>query len=175
MRHGGRLFSLLPYAVSAREGLRRHLPRMGEYAERARELAAALDPLAGVRVLPQPPHTNSFRLFVDVDEDRLVEAGLRTAEEQHVALAWNWVGADVPGWSMTELVTGDATLAWPVDEQAAAVDRARRPGSQPLTLLSGRRAPTRARGGRTRAPRRRGRRRWNRPTTRPPAARPPSP
>ncbi len=121
VRHGGRLFTLLPYAVSAREGLRRYLPRMGEYAERARDLAAALDALPGVRVLPQPPHTNSFRLFVDVDDERLVEAGLRTAEEQHVAIALGWAGADVPGWSMTELVVGDATLAWPVDEQAAAV------------------------------------------------------
>jgi threonine aldolase len=121
VRHGGRLFTLLPYAVAAREGLRRYLPRMGEYAERARDLAAALDELPGVRVLPRPPHTNSFRLFVDVDHDRLVEAGLRTAEQQHVALLLGWVGADVPGWSMTELVVGDATLAWPVDQQAAAV------------------------------------------------------
>ena len=121
VRHGGRLFTLLPYAVAAREGLRRYLPRMGEYAERAHDLAAALDQLPGVRVTPQPPPTNSFRVFVDVDQDRLVEAGLRTAEEQHVALLLGWVGADVPGWSMTELVVGDATLAWPVDEQVAAV------------------------------------------------------
>lgn len=121
VRHGGRLFSLLPYAVGARDGLRRRLPRMGEYAERARDLAAALDRLPGVRVGPQPPHTNAFRLFVEVDAERLNEAVLRTAEEQQVSLAWGWADADVPGWSTTELTAGDATLAWSVDEQSAAV------------------------------------------------------
>ncbi len=32
-----------------------------------------------------------------------------------------WEAADVPGWSLTELTVGDATLDWHLDEQVAAV------------------------------------------------------
>ncbi len=121
-RHGGNLFVLLPYAVGARDGLRRRLPLMPSYAARARELAAGLARLDGVRVLPEPPHTNAFRLFVDVPHESLVEAGLRIAEEQSVALVLGWGAADVPGWALTEITAGDATLAWSVEEQVAAVE-----------------------------------------------------
>jgi threonine aldolase len=121
-RHGGNLFVLLPYAVGARDGLRRRLPLMPAYAARARELAAGLSALDGVRTLPEPPHTNAFRLFVDVPHDDLVEAGLQIAEERKVALVLAWEAADVPGWAMTEITVGDATLAWPVEEQLAAVE-----------------------------------------------------
>ena len=120
-RHGGNLFVLLPYAVGARDGLRRRLPLMPEYAARARELAAGLSTLDGVRVLPEPPHTNAFRLLVDVEHDSLLEAGLRIAETQHLALVLGWAAADVPGWSVTEITAGDATLAWSVDEQVAGL------------------------------------------------------
>ncbi len=122
-RHGGNLFVLLPYAVAARDGLRRRLPLMGDYVARARELAVALATLDGVRVLPEPPHTNAFRLLVDVGAASVREASLRVAEEQHVSLAYGWESADVPGWSITEVTVGDATLAWTVAEQADALEQ----------------------------------------------------
>jgi threonine aldolase len=128
-RHGGNLFVLLPYAVAARDGLRRRLPRMADYAARARELAVGLSALDGVRLRPEPPHTNAFQLFVDVGDEHLVEAGLRIAETQHVALVLGWDASEVPGWSRTEITVGDATLEWSTDEQvvalAAQVDLAR--------------------------------------------------
>ena len=120
-RHGGNLFVLLPYAVGARDGLRRRLPRMPEYVARARDLAAGLSRVDGVRVLPDPPHTNAFRLFVDVPHEHLVEAGLRIAEQRKVALVLGWDAADVPGWALTEMTVGDATLDWSLDEQLTAV------------------------------------------------------
>ena len=87
LRHGGRLFLLLPYAVAAREGLRRHLPRMDAYAQRARDLAAGLGVLEGVRVHPQPPHTNAFQVLVDVGHAALAEASLLTMERtRHVGV-----------------------------------------------------------------------------------------
>ena len=121
-RHGGNLFVLLPYAVGARDGLRCRLPLMPAYAERARDLAAGLSAFDGVRVHPEPPHTNAFRLFVDVPHEHLAEAGLRIAEETRTALVLGWGAADVPGWSMTEITVGDATLAWSLDEQVAALE-----------------------------------------------------
>ena len=121
-RHGGTLFVLLPYAVGARDGLRRRLPLMPEYAARARDLAAGLSALDGVRVNPDPPHTNAFQLYVDVPHEALAEAGLRIAEETQVALVLGWDAADVPGWGWTEITVGDATLAWSLDEQLAALE-----------------------------------------------------
>jgi threonine aldolase len=121
LRHGGTLFTLLPYAASARYGLRTRLPRMAAYVGRARELAAALQAIDSVRVLPQPPHTNAFRVFVDVPSEILEETALRTMETDRVALLARWRSADVPGWAMAELTVGDATLDWAVDEQVDAV------------------------------------------------------
>jgi threonine aldolase len=119
-RHGGNLFSLLPYAVAARDGLRTRLPRMADYRARAIELAARVAELDGVRVTPSPPQTNAFRVFVDVDAAPLREASLQTMERDHVDVSGWWAATDVPGWTYTELTAGDATLAWSVDEQVAA-------------------------------------------------------
>lgn len=120
-RHGGTLVTLLPFAVSARRALADRLPLMPAYLARARELAEALDGLDGVRVLPQPPHTNGFRLFVEAPAEALEEAMVHVMETDRVALPQRWRHADVPGWAMTEAVVGDATLAWPVAEQVDAV------------------------------------------------------
>jgi threonine aldolase len=135
-RHGGTLFSMLPYAVGARDGLRRRLPRMAAYGTRARELAAGLDSLDGVRVHPNPPHTNAFRVFAELPVELLDEATLRTMETDQVALASWWRPAEVPGWSMTELHVGDATLEWDLEDQLAAmrslVSATRRLQGQPV-------------------------------------------
>jgi threonine aldolase len=122
LRHGGTLFTMVPYAVAARAGLAQRLARMGSYVARAHELAAGLDAIDGVRVLPQPPHTNAFRVFVDVPHDSVEEATVRTMETDKMALAARWRAADVPGWAMSELTVGDATLDWAIDEQVAAVE-----------------------------------------------------
>ena len=119
-RMGGTLFSLMPYAVAALRGLDRELPRMAEYHERAVLLAQRLE-ARGIRVTPQPPHTNAFRIHVerevaDLDERRVVAMETRA----RAALA-AVVASDTPGWSWTELVVGPATMEWDVDE---AVDAA---------------------------------------------------
>jgi threonine aldolase len=121
-RHGGRLFTLLPYAVAARSGLHRYLPRMDDYVARARELAAGLAERDGVRVHPSPPQTNAFRLLVDIDHEALADASLLTMERTRTALVGWWRAAEVPGWSLTELTVGEATMAWEVDEQLGALD-----------------------------------------------------
>ncbi len=121
-RHGGTLFTLLPYAVAARQGLATRRGRMPTYVDRARELAAGLAELPGVRVLPEPPHTNAFRLFVDAAPERLDLVAIEHMERTHTALTGGWRAADVPGWSMTEVTVGDATLTWPVGEQLEALE-----------------------------------------------------
>jgi threonine aldolase len=120
-RHGGTLFTMLPYAVSARAGLAKRLPRMASYVGRAGELATGLAALDGVRVLPDPPCTNAFRLFVEAPLEALQDANVAVMESDKVALLGWCRAAEVPGWAMCEVTVGDATMDWEVDDQVAAV------------------------------------------------------
>jgi threonine aldolase len=107
-RHGGTLFTLLPYAVAAREGLRTHLPRMAEYHETAVELAKRLA-AAGLRIDPDPPHTNAFRVFTEEAPDDVNERLLHHLETTHELVTPWFVASDAPGWSWTEFTVGSAT------------------------------------------------------------------
>ncbi|ADB33816.1 aromatic amino acid beta-eliminating lyase/threonine aldolase [Kribbella flavida DSM 17836] len=114
-RLGANPYTLFPYAVSARDGLRRVLPRMGELHDRAVELAAELD-RTGFRVFPAPPHTNSFRVYAPRPAEEIELAAVRRMEATRESLVHSWLPADVPGWSWVELVVTPDTLAWRVDE-----------------------------------------------------------
>ncbi|WP_432938709.1 threonine aldolase family protein [Kribbella sp. CA-253562] len=118
-RLGANPYTLFPYAVAAREGLRSVLPLMGDLHDRAVELAVALQ-AAGYLVFPEPPHTNSFRLYAPRPADKMERAAVRRMEATRESLTWTWRPADVPGWSWTELVVTPDTLAWQVDEVAKA-------------------------------------------------------
>ncbi|MEU4395858.1 beta-eliminating lyase-related protein [Kribbella sp. NPDC023855] len=118
-RLGGNLYTLFPYAVSAREGLRTVLPQMGELHQRAVELAEALQN-TGFRVFPEPPHTNSFRVYAPRPAEQMELAAIRRMEATREATAATWQAADVPGWSWVELVVTPGTLQWRVDEVAKA-------------------------------------------------------
>jgi threonine aldolase len=134
-RHGGTLVSVYPQAVAAREGLRTRVDRFGAYAEHARAVALAAAAVPGVRVHPEPPHTNAFVLFVDVDADALREAGLRLAESTGLIALGGVDSAEVPGWAATEFVVGEATMAWSVpdivDVLAGLLASARRISEEP--------------------------------------------
>jgi threonine aldolase len=107
-RHGGTLFTLLPYALAARQGLRTHLPRMAEYHDTAVDVAKRLAD-DGLRVSPDPPHVNAFRLYVEQPADEVNERLLVDLETtREMVLPW-FEPADVPGWSWTEFWVGSAT------------------------------------------------------------------
>jgi threonine aldolase len=121
-RMGGTLFSLMPYAVAGLRGLDVELPRMAGYREHATLLAQRLE-AAGIRVTPNPPHTNAFRIHVEREVADLDERRVLAMEQDHVRLTPPWAASDVPGWSWTELVVGPATVEWELDE---VVDTLRR-------------------------------------------------
>ncbi|HWO13127.1 MAG TPA: beta-eliminating lyase-related protein, partial [Polyangiaceae bacterium] len=73
-RHGGNLVSMYPYALSARAGLAARLGRLGEYHARAQRIAALWRSLDGVRVTPDPPHTNMFHAYFPVAGEALLAA-----------------------------------------------------------------------------------------------------
>ena len=118
-RLGGNLYSLFPYAVSAREGLRTVLPVMGDLHQRAVELSMALQS-EGFRVFPEPPHSNSFRLYAPRAAEAIELSAVERMETTRESICGRWQPADVPGWSWVELVVLPATLEWQVDEIAKA-------------------------------------------------------
>lgn len=118
-RHGGTLWTMLPYAVSALRGLRDELPRMAEYHERAKEMAELLA-AKGIRTFPERPHCNAFRLVVEAPGDVMTERVVTVMERERLTVTPAWRDSDdIPGWSWTEFTVGPATMEWDVE---ASVD-----------------------------------------------------
>jgi len=108
-RMGGTLFGLWPNAASALSCLRRRLPLMPEYLRHAREIAAALRGMAGVRVVPDPPQVPMMHLLLSTTPDRFAAAARRLAVERRI---WTWptaVRTGDPAVQRVELSVGDAT------------------------------------------------------------------
>jgi threonine aldolase len=119
MRLAGNLYTVYPMVLSALDGLRRHLPRMREYRDRARALAACLGALPGVRVWPDPPQTNSFQVHLPVAPECLRAALIDFAGRERVWLGARAAASIWPGHSMVEIVLGDAAEDW-TDAEAQA-------------------------------------------------------
>ena len=119
-RLGGTLFGLWPGAASALSCLRRRLPLMPAYLDRAREIAGAVRNLPGVTVVPDPPQTPMLHLLLRTDADRFTAAARTLAEDG----LWTWERAQPtgdPAVQRVELSVGDATMALPVAEIRHAV------------------------------------------------------
>jgi threonine aldolase len=120
-RLAGNLWTAFPYVLSAQDGLRRHLPRMGEYRERARSLAAALSAslrAEGVVVAPEPPQVNAFQVHLPGDPARVTQAMKDLAARERFWLAGRCIASTRPGLSMFEVAIGDASEDW---DEAQAV------------------------------------------------------
>jgi hypothetical protein len=84
---------------------------MPEYLSHAREIAAALCGLAGVRVVPDPPQVPMMRLLLSTTPERFAAASRRLAVERRT---WTWPAARAtgdPAVLRVELSVGDATRA----------------------------------------------------------------
>lgn len=101
-RMGGTLFGMTTYAVGALLGLRDELPRMGEYADWARSLAAAL-PGRGLRVHPAVPGTCTFEVYADGVADEVNERLLDFMAAERTQLCGPFRQTDDPGTVVTEL------------------------------------------------------------------------
>jgi threonine aldolase len=122
-RHGGALFALWPYAVSALAVLRTRLPRMSDYRQHALALAGALRDLDGVRLVPDPPQTSMFHILLRGDGAAIREKMLTIAAEERI---WTWpdtFSSGHPDWRVVELSVGDATLDFSLAEATDLVGR----------------------------------------------------
>lgn len=125
-RLAGNVHTLYPFVLSARDGLRRHLPRMPAYRERAQAFAAALAAHGaelGWRVAPEPPQVNAFQLHLPAAPDPLRDAMLDVARRDGFWLGARAVASQLlDGGAMVEVVIGDAADGW-ADEEAVAAWR----------------------------------------------------
>jgi threonine aldolase len=117
-RYGGDLPTIFPYVLTALDGLGRHLPRMAEYHRHAVAIAAALGGVAGLTVLPSPPHSNSFQVHFPAAIGAMERAVIAHANEAGTWLFNRFAEGPYPGTTMGELVVGDATLGWTPAEVA---------------------------------------------------------
>jgi threonine aldolase len=130
-RMGGTLVHLSPLVASAAMRFDTRLAVMPALVARAQALAAGLAPLAGLRVNPTPPPTNMFHLYFDAPADLVMNQRDRVAADTGGWLFDRVRPAEVPGWSLTEIVVGDRLLAaddaqvLPAFETLAAALRAR--------------------------------------------------
>jgi hypothetical protein len=85
---------------------------MAAYQEQAATLAEAVRGLAGVEVIPDPPHTPMMHLLFHREAGAVRAAALRIAGEDRVWTFAQLAGTDVPGVCRAELEVGDATLGW---------------------------------------------------------------
>jgi threonine aldolase len=109
-RQGGNLVRLFPYVLSARKALAERLGRIEAYVAHAQAVASALAALPELTILPQPPHTNMFHLFVRGERTALERALLEVAAETGTWLFHPLRPCQLPGHWMTEWVVGDASL-----------------------------------------------------------------
>jgi threonine aldolase len=119
-RMGGTLFGLWPGAASALSCLRRRLPLMPAYLDRAREIADAVRDLPGVAVVPDPPQTPMLHLVLRTGPEEFTAAARTLAEGG----LWTWerpMPTGVPGLVRVELSVGDATMALSTAEIREAV------------------------------------------------------
>jgi threonine aldolase len=84
-RLGGDMARCWPLAIAAERGLDELLPRMPEFADRARKLAALLAELPGVHVVPDPPQTAMFHVHLDASPLAVTVAARQLREELPLA------------------------------------------------------------------------------------------
>jgi threonine aldolase len=134
VRHGGRLYSVHPFLIAAERGLDEVLPRIPELVAHARELGTALTELDGLEIVPDPPQTTMFHLYIHRPLEPLQEAALDQAERTGTFLGFIRA-TDAPERQRVELTIGPASLEVPVveaqglwQELLAATVTARTPG-----------------------------------------------
>ncbi|MDB5672374.1 MAG: L-threonine aldolase [Alphaproteobacteria bacterium] len=119
-RLGGNLFTAFPYALGGLAGLDAHLPRMPDYVERARALAARLD--GTILLNPREPLVNAFQLLIPGAPAELTARNRRFAEAEGVWLFNHFGDSPIAGHATADIVIGDAADGWSIDEAAGWVE-----------------------------------------------------
>jgi len=149
VRHGGRLSTFEPIALSAERGLDELLPRMPSFVRKAKQIGAALARLDGVAVVPDPPQVAMLHVHVRGELERVNDELFAIAEERGTLIASGFSRTPVADVQRTEIGVGAPTLEVPTGEIAELygelVVRAARPKPRPRRKRA---APSSARSSR---------------------------
>jgi threonine aldolase len=157
VRHGGRLSTFEPMALSAERGLDEVLPRMPSFVRKAKEIGIALARIDGIDVVPDPPQVAMLHVFVRGELGRVRDAAVEIAKERRTLIAGFFAPTPLPDVQRTELGIGAPSLDVPTNEIAElyaelvsrAAAKSRRSARGASTRASGKRAarrpPTRRR------------------------------
>lgn len=117
-RFGGDLVTAYPQAISALAGLKQQLPRMPEYVARARALAHKLTDTPKLLLQPAQPQVNAFQIWIAGERDELVARHRVFAEQRGVWLFNSFQPAPLGGHAMAEIVIGDASDTYTIEQAA---------------------------------------------------------
>jgi threonine aldolase len=118
VRHGGRLSTYEPMALSAERGLDELLPRMPSFVRKAREIGVALARVDGVDVVPDPPQAAMLHVHVRGELERVRDALYEIAKERRTLIAGFFAPTQVTQVQRTEITVGPASLDVPTGEIA---------------------------------------------------------
>jgi len=125
-RYGGHVYRQFPVAIAAWQGLDNELPRLPAYVRHAAIVAEALQQafagtLPWFRILPAPPHTHQFAVWLPFSAEVLADAELRLKEETRTGLFRRWADTGMPDVAKTEVTVAASALDWTAADIAAAV------------------------------------------------------
>jgi threonine aldolase len=118
VRHGGRLSTYEPIALSAERGLDELLPQMPSFVRKAKDIGVALARIEGVDVVPDPPQVAMLHVFVRGELERLRDELFALAKERRTLIAGYFAPTPLPNVQKTELGIGAPTLDVPTDDIA---------------------------------------------------------
>lgn len=121
-RYGGDLFTAYPYAIAALDGLQRMAPRLPEFVERARALAAGLA-ATDVLVHPNPPHTNAFQVWLPGTPAALADQHRQFAATQKQWLFDGFSEAPLAGHAMAEIQIGPSSDDYTIEQAVDAIQQ----------------------------------------------------
>ncbi|MGA7296012.1 MAG: threonine aldolase, partial [Rhodanobacteraceae bacterium] len=104
-----------PQAISNLDGLEHLRPRIPEFVDRARALAAGLAAIPDLIVHPGRPHTNAFQVWLPGHHEKLSNAHRQFARERKAWLFDAFTDAPLAGHSMAEIQIGPASDGYSVE------------------------------------------------------------
>lgn len=114
-QYGGLMPEVYPYILAARRGLREALPQMAARRDRAVALAARLHGDPWPRIMPAPPHTNTFLVAFPGDPGEITQRAVSLAEATGLWVCDRPLDTGVDGLVAVEIVV-NPTLETVMDD-----------------------------------------------------------
>lgn len=106
-RHGGDLFQLFPYIVTASDAFMKYKDKMDTYYQSAKAYAAKLSTVPGLHILPKVPVTNMFHIHFDDTPEIVMEQLAHVIDTEGITL-FGGIGLKADGLAKAEMTIGEA-------------------------------------------------------------------